>query len=470
MNHSTRRSGRRLFAGLAAVALGAVAALGVATPAMAAPNIDPTEPGSITVHKFEQPATPGTPNDGSAIDTTGLEPLAGVVFSAERVTSIDLSTNEGWVETDGLTAAAVLSDPVEYPLGTAVSRTTSAAGTAVFDGLELGVYLVRETSAGDNPVALPAQPFLVSIPMPIAGDDWLYDVHVYPKNALADISKTVDDDAAFGIGDAMSWTIATTIPFATEGNTLDSYVVTDDLDARLAYTGAVVSLGGAELVVDEDYTVTEVEGLLTFAFTTAGLATLNASGGETVSIDVTTDVIALGDGMIVNSADLFINDPLQENPFTSNDSTSYWGAVRIVKHAEGDAEALLDGAVFEVRNDDGDLVEVNGATRFTTVDGVLVIEGLRTSQLGETYTLTEVAAPTGYVLDPTPRQVTVTAGSAAEAVEVTIANTQVPPFQLPITGGDGQLAFMIGGGALLMIALGSVLVHLSRRRAATQQG
>lgn len=60
---------------------------------------------------------------------------------------------------------------------------------AKFDGLKVGMYLVIETQA-PQAVTVPVEPFLVSIPMTrigdtAAGEQWLYDVTVYPKNSIA---------------------------------------------------------------------------------------------------------------------------------------------------------------------------------------------------------------------------------------------------------------------------------------------
>lgn len=72
---------------------------------------------------------------------------------------------------------------------------TDKDGMAKFDGLDVGMYLVIETQA-PQAVTVPAEPFLVSIPMTRIGDtaegeasqnqkQWLYDVTVYPKNSIA---------------------------------------------------------------------------------------------------------------------------------------------------------------------------------------------------------------------------------------------------------------------------------------------
>ena len=67
---------------------------------------------------------------------------------------------------------------------------------AQFTELDVGMYLVIETQA-PQAVTVPAEPFLVSIPMTRIGDtaadvttnqnqkQWLYDVTVYPKNSIA---------------------------------------------------------------------------------------------------------------------------------------------------------------------------------------------------------------------------------------------------------------------------------------------
>ena len=59
---------------------------------------------------------------------------------------------------------------------------TDNAGIAKFDNLALGFYVVVETTTPDK-VTTPVKPFIVSVPMTTKdGDNWLYDVHVYPKN------------------------------------------------------------------------------------------------------------------------------------------------------------------------------------------------------------------------------------------------------------------------------------------------
>lgn len=71
------------------------------------------------------------------------------------------------------------------------SKTTDTSGVVKFEELHLGLYLVLETETPDS-VRTACEPFFVSVPMTkVSTDtnggltDWLYDVHVFPKNSTA---------------------------------------------------------------------------------------------------------------------------------------------------------------------------------------------------------------------------------------------------------------------------------------------
>lgn len=454
---------RRLLGATGALALGVAVALAGAAPAFADPNIDPDAEGSITVHKLEQPDSPsGLPNDGTEVDTTGLTPLAGVEFTVQQVTSIDLTTNDGWAMTEGLTAADVLADAATYPLGTAATQVTDAAGEALFGSLPVGVYLVQETDPGTNDIVDPAAPFLVSIPLPL-DNDWLYDVHVYPKNALGEIVKDVDEGDAYGLGDEVVWTITTGIPTLTDGATLDSYVVTDQLDPRLGFVSATATIDGTTPLTT---TGTESGGLVTLDFASE-LATLSAAAGQTVVITLTTTVDELGDGIIENDATLFVNDSDVE----SNTVETQWGAVVLLKHAEGDESAVLEGAEFQIFATEADALDyenatpiaIDGVSTFTSdADGLVAFPGLKAG----TYWVVEITAPTGYTTDHAPIEVEVVAGDVTlDSVDYAVPNPQTPPFELPLTGGGGTMLFLLGGLALLATAFGVGMTRLRKTAA-----
>jgi Predicted outer membrane protein len=96
-----------------------------------------------------------------------------------------------------------------------------------------------------------------------------------------------------------------------------------------------------------------------------------------------------------------------------NEKATPVGSIIIYKVDANDTSITLAGAVFEVRDSANNLI----TTVTTNADGVTRIDGLTEG----VYTLTETVAPTGYILNPTPIQVTVVGG---EVVSQIITNTK----------------------------------------------
>ena len=197
---------------------------GTTTTTTANPVWTETE-GSITIHKYEWNETSRGPATGEIGDADSLPsknadgktekptPLAGATFTVYKVKGADELKNyydgkvvEGWpaswadyAEKDAATGSYKLRSGVSLaPFG---SRTTDTNGVAQFgkvqgengetEVLPLGLYLVLETKTPDS-VKTACEPFFVSVPMTkVSGDtnggltDWLYDVHVFPKNSTA---------------------------------------------------------------------------------------------------------------------------------------------------------------------------------------------------------------------------------------------------------------------------------------------
>lgn len=156
-------------------------------------NYNPNKTGSITIHKLEQADIgqdewpDGKPGDGTVIgDTASLgTPLANVEFSIWNVTNTHTGSEDA-TKIDIKT------------LGDATAKqTTNGDGIAAFYDLPVGVYLVAETNSDPHTTRVTPQ-FFVSIPMTNPdGNGWLYDVHVYPKNALVrgDVTLIKVDEA-----------------------------------------------------------------------------------------------------------------------------------------------------------------------------------------------------------------------------------------------------------------------------------
>ena len=210
---------KKLLAGLLAGAMmlgsmsaTAFAAEGTDTPKMTAATIDTSLKGSLTIHKYEYNGTGGPAGTGETSDASKLpsdadvKPLEGAGFTLYKVAGVEDLTNyystnpttlpsvNNYVDADGKIKKDYSGTIVGTKVGTEVKTEvkTGADGTATFTGLELGFYVVIETTTPDK-VTTPAKPFLVSIPMTtVDGASWLYDVHVYPKNKTTYGSVTLE--------------------------------------------------------------------------------------------------------------------------------------------------------------------------------------------------------------------------------------------------------------------------------------
>ncbi|RII41278.1 isopeptide-forming domain-containing fimbrial protein [Galactobacter valiniphilus] len=454
--HRRNRGLRGTLAALGAAVLGSALALGTAAPAHAAQNIDPNAKGSITVHKFEEPVTPtGLAHDGTQQTTAGLTPIQGVTFQVQKV-NVDLTDSTKWQGLENYTVAQAQANLT----GTPTSVVTDAAGTAAFPNLTVGLYLVTETAAPSKVVQKSA-PFLVTIPLSVK-NDWLYDVHAYPKNTVSSVSKAIDDTKANIIGDPISFTLTAKVPNLPAAQALTAFGFVDTIDSRLTYQNATVTVAGLTLAA-ADYTITAGPNFKV-DFSASGLAKLKTVQGADVKVVINTVINSIGDGTIKNKTQLYVNDP--KNLVDSNEVSTPWGALKITKVQKADTTKTLAGAEFEIYatdaagNKTGNAL-VNpktGTTKFTTgTDGTVSVDGLKVGK----YIVIETKAPLGYKLDSTQRPVTIVAGSTATPVQLQVTNDQVPPFELPLTGSTG-IALFVGVGVALIAA--SFLLAAVRRR------
>lgn len=240
-----------------------------ATPKTSTSTIDTSLKGSITIHKYLQ-ENPTENGDGTGEDhqtpPAGAEAAEGVGFTVYQVMStadlLKYYNGEGdtvTIDTYANVAANTLKNTVtaikELP-----EAKTNPQGEVKFDNLDIGLYVVIETSKPAS-VTHAVKPFLVSIPMTRKGDvnkgeEWLYDVVVYPKNSTTTGDFTLkkygvigsDKEHAVGLKgvqfklehlkDGIDYNTATESvttnwvqikPKATTGTAQEEYFVTDDL-------------------------------------------------------------------------------------------------------------------------------------------------------------------------------------------------------------------------------------------------
>lgn len=162
-----------------------------AEPSAKMPTIDTDKKGTVTIHKYTS-GTTGTEitRTGTEADKSGVpsdsKPLKGAGFTLYQV--VDVDGMEAYYNTNPTSLPAV-DDYLEAgsikagsALKTIAEEKTDDNGTATFSNLDLGFYVVIETTVPDA-VTTAMDPFLLSVPMTTAdGTDWLYNIHVYPKN------------------------------------------------------------------------------------------------------------------------------------------------------------------------------------------------------------------------------------------------------------------------------------------------
>lgn len=181
---------------LSLCAMPAMAADNGETPATTPPqDVWTQDTGSITIHKYEyngqvKPNSTGEENDVDKLPE-GATALKGATFSiyqvmdrAELQNYYDGTNGKEKVTVDTYLneAGDAIKSGKTYSAAVA-TKTTGADGIASFTDLPLGLYVVVETDTPDK-VTSPVKPFLVSVPMTKASNpsEWLYDIHVYPKN------------------------------------------------------------------------------------------------------------------------------------------------------------------------------------------------------------------------------------------------------------------------------------------------
>lgn len=245
---------RKMLAGVlsAAMVLSTMTVTAFAETSTTTPaTIDTTKTGSITIHKYEYNESGGEAGTGETTDVNKVpsdaKALEGAGFTIYKVADIDdlakyynanpesLPSVDDYLTDGEINASKVLETKSEVK--------TDNAGIAKFDNLALGFYVVVETTTPDK-VTTPVKPFIVSVPMTTKdGDNWLYDVHVYPKNKTTyggvTLEKTGKDETKLeGVTfilqkqNGSSWVNVT-----KNENTGDDLTLKTDKDGRITVEG-----------------------------------------------------------------------------------------------------------------------------------------------------------------------------------------------------------------------------------------
>lgn len=374
-------------------------------------------------------------------------------------------------------------------------------GQKLLEGQEntvnLGYYLVTETSSDSEGAAVASGPILVSVPE-VSGDTWNYNVTIKPKDNTPALEKNIIENnekvktSSDNIGDVIKYQVNATIPTYESNAKNIMYKFTDTMSKGLTYdeaTGFKITSGDKVFSSPEDYTLSsqkQSDGstVITINFVYDNIKTY-VDTGLTLNYQATLNneavVSTVGNPGNPNTIELdYTNNPNVENSYkTLTDKvTSYTWGFGIKKVDSKDKSKVLAGAEFSIKdskgnvlasyiyNKEGQVVPLTG-NAVTDSNGVTTFTGLEEG----TYIITEEKAPNGYSLLKDPIDLRITAnkdirgnynGAATinisninEAASIiddisekdgnTLFNVQIENyegFSLPNTGGFGTTGFI----------------------------
>lgn len=248
-------------------------------------NINPNTNVSLSIHKYQGPASATDKSDGSEKTMgTDKKPVEGVEFTLYKVQKdskdIDLSKPEGWKEISVInkdnpnpsdylktsnsdTTAGHVFTKTELAKGKTnaaglvkfVKTGTEGNGTVVNTGLKQSLYLVEETNTDGAKIDSKhvtvtgrVDPFFVTLPLANSTTKtWIYDVHVYPKNDTTNQvpTKTASEPTRMDVvadsgkdktdGTRITWKIAIPLPSPAEGAKYKEIGFSDKLAKGLTF-------------------------------------------------------------------------------------------------------------------------------------------------------------------------------------------------------------------------------------------
>ena len=428
----------------------------------AAPTIDYTRKGSITIKK-----TTGVKNDE-------VEALNGAEFTLYKIVELTADSTEeselavsatvgsktyskikdilNLSETDQKSVASAFASAVTLTqkVGDAIETATTVDGQdgiAKFTNLGVGYYLVVETKTPTGKTKYVAStPFFVAIPQANTttkfGEtatspttSWVYDVVATPKNEEVTIGKKIsgindakteaknEQQATVKVGDKVEYTITSISPkytdeyFAyTDASKLPVYKITDTLSKGLGYQNDIlVKIGKTTLQegIDKDYTLSKTTNddssmTIVITFTQAFLKN-EAYKGKEVIVTYTAEVLQSAEITNPNTNEVsldYTNKPGEETKGIPGDVPKVYTYALNVHKKDNSGTNLKDAKFklyFVTKNESGENVYTQIKNLKDMDDnGVIATDSKGNLTLAGLnvgdYALEEVEAPAGYTL------------------------------------------------------------------------
>lgn len=475
---------------------------------------DPSIDRSITIHKYRMDDITEAKIRGDGLEQEvpeGAVPLEDVQFKLTKMQDSDTSKQDtSW---------------------TPVTLTTNEKGEASYSGnskLPQGIYLLQEI---DNPsVAIKAADCLVSLPLTNpAGDGWIYDVHVYPKNQLKpgpEIDKFITEldnkHDTCDISRENKWIIETTMP--DDMATCDVYEITDIMDERLDFVSGSTELyrvdpeGNRVKMRTDGYHIDEPSALngrkLRITLNDAG----KKEAAQSLQEITKPEVYSLGEDYKVATINIEFRTVLNEKAEATLGEAIYNGAsldytnnlhvkyeqqtipddqkpethtagINLVKVDSTDKKIVLPGAKFKIYRTESDANKGVNAIKdptdhakdwevMTNEKGEVRFYGIEYGDMGDKnnsrdavtyYWLVETQAPqnvNGVDYQLPKKPFRVQADFVSHLEANAVTITNVPKYDLPFTGANGGTAFIIGAGICLIAAGALIVVRIKKSKKA----
>lgn len=461
---------KKLFALLMTLAM----VMGLGITAMAAENtntsikVNNTGDAEIRYIQIVEPDTSST-NGWKLVDRYADTITNAGVTLQDILDAASTSGEDGTINT-----SEKLGTALEALRGTVMSQDT-ISGDTITNITSAGAYLIIPSQTGWT-----YAPTLAYVPV-----DSTTQIDAYVKGEPDQIGKTTQSTSV-GKDGVIQYTITANYPYISPNYKNPSFTIVD-----------TITNGEIELSEEYPFTATVTNGELSYSGTpsdgdTGFTISINnyqtSLAGETITL--TYYVKYTGN----NSADLINNveSNLQIIPngvktTTKSRVITHPSQVTILKREAGEnGKVLADAefAIYEYNGTEDDLVTTGKTPVYsgkTDASGSLTFYNLDASKQ---YFIVETAAPAGYVIDTTPRELTdaVTQKLPDRVIEengekitvsetivtkdfnsgsITVTNTTAPA--LPETGGMGTTLFTIAGCVIMISAAG--LFFASRKRA-----
>ncbi|HFU4126322.1 TPA: SpaH/EbpB family LPXTG-anchored major pilin [Streptococcus suis] len=327
------------------------------------------------------------------------------------------------------------------------------------------VYLIRELV---TPVAVTKMENMVVV-LPILDESGNEKslISLFPKShGTFTFDKTIDEkQSSYSFGEPIPYRLSTIIP--QDMTNLSSYEIEDIYDQGLRFISESLEIFiDGEKQSDSIKAVSLSENQFRVVFDVAKLADFGGKKLEATYQMVIKDEAAI-DQDLVNTATLYPGDL---TPLVDRENVQT-GGFRFIKRAAEGKQNPLAKATFVIKNPTDDTVltykegkyqfekvatNASGVVRLTSDDdGYFEIRGLR---YGE-YLVSEIRAPSGYVLNDKPTAFTVGVSTYSQGPVLSIFNVKKPKIRLPETGTVVTSTAFVG-----LLIMASSLVMIRRRK------